>query len=49
MRKALTISLITGLMFGLEYDTMPDDVFCVVLDVGFIRFAFYRGPAEAFE
>lgn len=50
MRHALTVSIIRGLMFGLEYsDDVDDGVFCVVLDLGLLRFCYYRGPEEAFE
>lgn len=40
---------ITGFMVGLQYDTMPNGMFCIVLDLGFLRIVRYQGPPELFE
>lgn len=46
---AITIGLIKGLMLGLEYDELDDGVFCIVLDLGFVRTCVYLQPQEEEE
>ena len=43
----IDVSLIKGLMFGIEYAEDPEEqMFYVVVDVGFFRFLYLSGPAE---
>lgn len=43
---AITLGLVKGLMFGIEYDEMDDGVFYVVLDLGIFRFCYYKAPPD---
>ena len=40
----LSLQIIRGLMFGVEYHE-EDDAFYVVLDVGFLRFLLIKGTS----
>jgi len=47
---SLDLSFIQGLMFGIEYyEDMEEDLFYVVMDVGFLRFLYIRYTGEVQE
>lgn len=47
--STIQLQFIKGLMFGMEYAETPEGMFMVVLDLGVIRFLYYKGPSSLFD